>query len=121
MRTASDADPDPPFNLAADPDPDPAFYSDPDPDPTCHLMRIQLLLLIKGIRLSDHRSTDPPLLHFEHARLHCDHGHTLLHFEPLQFLNLDFDADPNLAFYFDADPVFENYGMRIHADPGTQR
>jgi hypothetical protein len=72
LRTASDADTDPPFHLAADPDPDPAFYSDADPDPTCHLMRIQLLLLINVIRLSDHWSTDPPLLHFEQARLHCE-------------------------------------------------
>jgi hypothetical protein len=28
--------------------------------------------------------------------------------EPLQFLNFDFDADPNVASHFDEDPASEN-------------
>ncbi len=32
------------------------------------------------------------------------HGPLWLHFEPLQLLNVDFNADPDQPFEFDADP-----------------
>ncbi len=53
-------------------------------------IRIRILLLIKVMGICDHCSTDIPGFHFQHPRLHCEHGPPRLHFEPLKFMNFDF-------------------------------
>jgi hypothetical protein len=72
-------------------------------------MRIQILFLIKVMRICDHQTTDPPRLHFEPPRLHfeppglhCERPR--LHFEPLKILNFDFDRDSDLSFLSNVDP-----------------
>jgi hypothetical protein len=54
------ADPYPCFYFNADPDPTFRFIA--DPDPTSH----------ESDNICDHWSTDPPWLHFETIRLHCE-------------------------------------------------
>ncbi len=65
------------------------------PDLTLHSMRIciqlftvmliRILIHIKVMRICDHWFTEPPWLHFEPPRLHCERP--WLHFEPLKFMN----------------------------------
>jgi hypothetical protein len=74
-------------------------------------MLIQILLLIKEIRIYDHCPTDPPALHFEPLRLHFERPRpSTAPFEPLKLLNFDFNADPDPAFNSNADPdpAFKN-------------
>jgi hypothetical protein len=63
-RFNADPDPDPPFYLDVNPNPVPTFhfYAEPDPDHVPYQV----------MRIRDHWSTDPPQLHFEPLRLHCE-------------------------------------------------
>ncbi len=59
-------------------------------------IRIWILLLMKVMSISDHRRIDPPGLRFEPLLL-------IIHFEPSQLLNFDFDLVSDHAFDFSAD------------------
>ncbi len=62
---------------------------------------IQILLLIKVMRICDHRSRHPQLLHFECTRLHCKRPrHSTAQFERPQ-LGKCWPWDPDPAFNFD--------------------
>ncbi len=89
-----DPDLDPVFRFNADPDP--AFHFNEDPDPAPHQTDGNLRPLV----------VDPPKLHFELPGLHCERP--WLYFKTLKFPNLDFNADPDLAFFH-----FNAYGIRI--------
>jgi hypothetical protein len=68
-------------------------------------IRIQILLLIKVIRICAHWSTNPPGLRFEPPRLFVSvQCPAWIHVEPLKLLNFDFDADPEPAFHSNSDP-----------------
>jgi hypothetical protein len=64
------------------------------------------------MRLCFHWSVEFPQLHFEPPRLHFSlhaaivdvHGPLWLSFEPLIFQNFDFNANPDPALHFNADP-----------------
>jgi hypothetical protein len=88
------ADPDPAFHFDADLDLDP----DPDPAPhqiNAHLQPLQISIL--SLQTS----------------IESVHGSPLLHFEPLNLLNFDFNADSNPA---NADPD-QDLASKIDADP----
>ncbi len=67
------------------------------------LMRIRILLLIKGMRICDHWSTGQSI-HGSILNLHA----SILHLEPLQPLNFDFDADPDPPENADPNPASQN-------------
>ncbi len=46
----------------------------------------------------------------------CAHGHPRPYFNPLKFLNFDFNADPDPAFHSYADP---DLASKNKADPGA--
>ncbi len=74
-------------------------------------VRIRLLLLIKGMQISEHLSTDPPRLHFEPPWLHERLGPSF--FEPQQFMIFCFNVDPDSAFDFDLDPAGSGSGFSL--------
>jgi hypothetical protein len=80
-------------------------------------MRIWILLLhpIQVMRNCDHWSTYPPgLILSLHAPIVNVHGHSRLHFEPLNF---DLFADPDPTFYSNADPDPDS---KNNADPDPE-
>jgi hypothetical protein len=89
-------------------------HIDADPDPTFTLM--QILILIKVIW-----SRIPPRLQFESPRLHCERPRSFmaLYLAPQSTApDFDFEADPDLGFHSDADPVSE-LASENYADPDT--
>jgi hypothetical protein len=70
------------------------------------LMGIRILLLVKLIKTA---STDPPQLHLEPPRLHCDCP-TALNGFILSLKPLKFKFDPDSTFYSNADldPAFRS-------------
>jgi hypothetical protein len=86
-------------------------HSNADTDPSFHLIRIRLfnadadriLLLIKGMKICDHWSTDPPGFPFEPPLLQCERPR--LDFDPLRHLNLD--------LYAYLDPAFHSLRIRV--------
>ncbi len=69
------------------------------------LILIRTLLLLKVMQICDHWYEDPPGLHIE----------------PLNLLNVEFNANPNPAFPSNADPDPNQLPkiMQIHADQDT--
>jgi hypothetical protein len=70
-----------PFHVYADPDPSYHYNADPRIHlftlmririPLLTLMRLKNLLFIEVMRICDHRYTEPPGLHYEPQRLHCE-------------------------------------------------
>ncbi len=59
------------------------------------LMRIRILLLIKGMRICDKWPKDSPCLHLKPPHLH---------FEPRKLMNFDSNADPDPAYKNNSDP-----------------
>jgi hypothetical protein len=59
-------------------------------------IQIRILLLIKGMRICEHWSTEPRRLHLGlQDSIVSVHGSPRLHFEPLKLLNFDFNAYPD--------------------------
>ncbi len=74
-----------------------------DPHHVFNADLIRILLLIKVMRIYDHKSTGPPGLYFEPPCLHCKRlwpSTPRLHFKPLKLPNFDFNTDPNPNFCF---------------------
>jgi hypothetical protein len=95
--------------------PDSCFHFDAVTDPA-------ILFLIRVMRICDHWSQDPPRLHFNPLRLHCEClGRSMAPFEPPQLLNLGVYADqhPVFDFDFDEDPD-PDPGFHSDADPDPQ-
>jgi hypothetical protein len=90
-------------------DQDPAFHLNADPD----LARIWLL--IKGMRICDHWSAEPPAagLHFEPPCLQCEHSRFLASKASI----FNFNADPNSASHSYVDPA---PAAKNNADPDPQ-
>jgi hypothetical protein len=76
-------------------DPDPAFHLHADPDPA---------LQHTVIRICDHWSRDPPVLHFEPPSLDCERPRLNFFFEPLKFLNFECGSGRIHLFFFNANP-----------------
>jgi hypothetical protein len=79
-------------------------------------IRMRILLLIKVIKIFYYWPSGPPWLQCEPPRLRFEplrlQGvNPWLHFEPLELLNVDIDADQDPSPYFDfdadPDPVFD--------------
>jgi hypothetical protein len=70
-------------------------------------LQIHINLMRIRIPPSYHRSTDPPRLYLstEQSILQCERLRpSKAQFSPLQLINFLFTADPDLAFYSNADP-----------------